>query len=845
MKGLASKAFEPILGGLRHIGATTLFVLVNGLVISAIVFVILNFMTGDLKIVDARNMTRDILRATEQSMASFEKTVKSLGQFYAAQDDVSVEDTQYIRRAFVDDRQVEGFLWTTSNGQWVYDDVYSGKVYRAYNADIGWPNFMDLEAFTDRLSFGDLLIAAVMPWQAFEYPADIKVADRSIGFIVKERLPQGGIGYAMVTTTPTKLFGSSWATQREGLERITISDRETGAILLDNIKSGISENSSFDPIRVNYVLEMGGRFWNIGFDVMPTRSAKLLAAAPWMAMVFIMAMTLVTAGFVQRRHLQEMKIAEMSKTLQGTHSELQSRISERDQLFHTLRRSEREHRALINSVSDVIFETDENGFLVFLNNTWQTMTSRDVEEGIGKRLFSMIDPNDGDNIRTMFEELVRGQRQSFRVETKLEASGGLKAVEIAFSMLRVSEDKGLRVVGTITDIEKRRRAEQALREAEKRYRAIVENSISGIYQITPDGRFISANPALAEMLGYDNTEQLIHEVTEVCDHLYVDSDERRRLLEQLLLDGKLTGVESEVYRKDGGKIWVLENTRVVRDDEGKVLYYEGSMSDITESRHANEAMRAARIEAEIASRSRMEFLANMSHELRTPLNAVIGFSEIIKDEVMGPLGNAEYKEYAKDIYNSGNALMEIISEILEVSRIETGNRDLNIHNFPLKRALDSCLTIMGARIEASGVKFKTDIPDDLPELLAEELGFKQILLNLISNAVKFTEKGGSVMVSARVDDDKQMVIDVTDTGIGMTADEMKRALEPFGQVQTAFSRDNSGTGLGLTIVESLVRLHGGKFTLMSEKGKGTTARIILPKERVFFSEQSAPNALSS
>ena len=235
----------------------------------------------------------------------------------------------------------------------------------------------------------------------------------------------------------------------------------------------------------------------------------------------------------------------------------------------------------------------------------------------------------------------------------------------------------------------------------------------------------------------------------------------------------------------------------------------------------------------------------MSHELRTPLNAVIGFSEIIKDEVMGPLGNAEYKEYAKDIYNSGNALMEIISEILEVSRIETGNRDLNIHNFPLKRALDSCLTIMGARIDASGVKFKTDIPDDLPELLAEELGFKQILLNLISNAVKFTEKGGTVTVSAQVDGDKQMVIDVTDTGIGMTADEMKRALEPFGQVQTAFSRDNSGTGLGLTIVESLVRLHGGKFTLMSEKGKGTTARIILPKERVFFYEQSATDALRS
>jgi len=314
----------------------------------------------------------------------------------------------------------------------------------------------------------------------------------------------------------------------------------------------------------------------------------------------------------------------------------------------------------------------------------------------------------------------------------------------------------------------------------------------------------------------------------------VRPEERKEFLQKLLFEGRVSGNEAEGYRKDGKKIWILQNARVVRGEKGGVDYYEGSVWDVTERKEAEAAMSYARVQAEISSRTRMEFLANMSHELRTPLNAVIGFSEIIKDEVMGPLEIKVYKEYAQDIYDSGNYLLKIISEILEVSKIETGNRELNVSNFKLIKAVKACMTIMTSRIDQAGVDLKIELPEDLPELLAEELGFKQIMLNLIGNAIKFTPQGGKVSVTAAVQPTGEMHIDIIDNGIGMSPDEIKKALQPFGKVDTTFSGMKAGTGLGLTIVESLVKLHGGELKLISQKGAGTTARVIMPASRVLM-----------
>jgi PAS domain S-box-containing protein len=442
----------------------------------------------------------------------------------------------------------------------------------------------------------------------------------------------------------------------------------------------------------------------------------------------------------------------------------------------------------------------------------------------------------------MFEELVRGERQAYRIETRLSLGHNMvKPVEIAFSMLRMAEDKSIRVVGTITDIEKRRRAELAVREAEQRFRGMFENSVSGIYQIAPEGRFISANPAMAEILGYRSAAEMMENMKDIAS-IYINPEDRKSFVDKLLFEGRVSGVETQVMRKDGQKIWVMENARVVRNERGSVEYFEGSIWDVTERKEAEAAMNNARLQAEISSRTRMEFLANMSHELRTPLNAVIGFSEIIKDEVMGPLGVPVYKEYAQDIYDSGNYLLKVISEILEVSKIETGNRELALTNFKLAKALKSCMIIMATRIEQAKVEVHLDISDDLPELMAEELGIKQVMLNLIGNAIKFTPEGGRVDVTAKVQDSGELYIDVKDTGIGMTKDEIKKAMQPFGKVDTAFSSMKAGTGLGLTIVDSLVSLHGGRLEITSESGRGTLARVVLPAFRVI--RQTTPHQSS-
>ena len=297
------------------------------------------------------------------------------------------------------------------------------------------------------------------------------------------------------------------------------------------------------------------------------------------------------------------------------------------------------------------------------------------------------------------------------------------------------------------------------------------------------------------------------------------------------------------------KIWVVENARAVAGKDGEIEYYEGSLWDITDRKKTEEELKDAKVVAEMNSRTKTEFLANMSHELRTPLNAIIGFSEILKDEIMGPMGNDSYKEYASDIYNSGNALLKIISEILEVSKIEAGNRELNEGPVKLSRAVAACLVILKGKIEDHNLNVDIDVPEELPELIGEELVIKQILLNLISNAVKFTPANGSIQVKAYLQKPNgYLTVDVIDSGIGMNEEELAKATQPFWQANSSLARDISGTGLGLTLVRSLAGLHGAKLTLDSQPEKGTTARIVFPKERIVQyatqqgAEQKAPQS---
>ncbi len=240
----------------------------------------------------------------------------------------------------------------------------------------------------------------------------------------------------------------------------------------------------------------------------------------------------------------------------------------------------------------------------------------------------------------------------------------------------------------------------------------------------------------------------------------------------------------------------------------------------------------ARRRAEAANIAKSRFLATMSHELRTPLNAILGFSEVMKTEILGPMQNPTYKEYATNIHESGRHLLHLINEILDLSRIEAGRYELHEEPARLSDIVEDCHRLLKLRAESKGLKFVFDIEDTLPQIWVDERAIRQICLNLVSNALKFTPKGGHITITlAQTPDGGQMLV-VKDTGPGIPEDEIPKVLQAFGQGSLAHQTAEGGTGLGLPIVQNLVELHGGTFELKSELRKGTEAFVYLPRQRV-------------
>ena len=233
-----------------------------------------------------------------------------------------------------------------------------------------------------------------------------------------------------------------------------------------------------------------------------------------------------------------------------------------------------------------------------------------------------------------------------------------------------------------------------------------------------------------------------------------------------------------------------------------------------------------------ANRAKSQFLGNMSHELRTPLNAVIGFSEIIRDQALGPGAMENYRDYANDIHAAGEHLLRIVNDVLDISQIEAGRLTLHESETDLRALVESAVKLIGQSAFEGGVALAVKLPPDLPWLMADEVRIKQALLNLLSNAIKFSPRGSTVTVGAGREPDGSLGIWVKDTGIGMSETEIDTAMQPFQQVVGTLSRPHDGVGLGLSLVDGFVTLHGGRLELTSAPGQGTTAKIVLPAARI-------------
>jgi signal transduction histidine kinase len=308
-----------------------------------------------------------------------------------------------------------------------------------------------------------------------------------------------------------------------------------------------------------------------------------------------------------------------------------------------------------------------------------------------------------------------------------------------------------------------------------------------------------------------------------------------------LLAGKAAPIssEEEVVDSDGNARVLLAHRAVFQGDEEEESMVVTVLLDITERKRADRDLLLAKEEAERANRTMGEFVANMSHELRTPLNAILGFSQVIAGEMLGPIGTAKYIGYARDILASAEHLLGIINDILDVSKLEAGRLDLAEELIDPAKAMTDLVQLAEAKARASEVHVRLRSEAPLPALRADARKVKQIVLNLLMNAIKFSHAGGEVEIVLR-SVGGAVSISVVDHGIGMDAAEVETAMSRFGQVASTWTRGHDGTGLGLPLAIGLTELHGGSLAIRSSKGIGTTVTVTFPRER----SQQAPIAIA-
>jgi len=378
-----------------------------------------------------------------------------------------------------------------------------------------------------------------------------------------------------------------------------------------------------------------------------------------------------------------------------------------------------------------------------------------------------------------------------------------------------------------------RRSEGAVRAGEERYRLLAENATDMITRHDEKGRVLFASLAAQRLFG-EPVQKIAGEGLFERVHV-ADRPAYLTALSRSLTNNELIAIEFRIRRAGGAEparyVWVEMRCRPLRAED-TAIGRPGIVAvtrDISDRKAQEAEILRTRDEAESASRAKTQFLANMSHELRTPLNAVIGFSEILNRELFGTLGEARYRDYARLIHESGEHLLNVVNDILDMSKIEAGKFKIVKEPFDVAPLIKSCCDLLRHTAEQRSLSLILDVAHGIPELPADKRACKQMLINVISNAIKFTDPGGWVRVTARRVDGN-VEFSVADNGIGIAEADLPKLGKPFVQANNSYDRSYDGAGLGLSVVKGLARLHGGSLELRSKLGEGTIATIVLPLE---------------
>ncbi|MBC8792812.1 MAG: hypothetical protein C6Y20_14515 [Tagaea sp. CACIAM 22H2] len=511
----------------------------------------------------------------------------------------------------------------------------------------------------------------------------------------------------------------------------------------------------------------------------------------------------------------------------GRHARLDA---ERRAGIERLAQSRRQLRTVVDTVPAIINAKDREGRYTLMNAYQAAVFGIHPREAIGKRVSEFLSGPLAGEVEALERELAEtGRAIRDHAESFPDASGRMRHFLTSKIPIFGDDGKVAQYVSVATDVTAIREMEATTRAAEARMRAAIESIPEGFAIFDEDDRLVVANRPYVEMFAGETDPSRL----------------QGRTFEELVRMSIARGEPPEPGFTT--ETWVAERmrrhregmtgTRLLRIADGRTVSVAerhvpgvgvvGIRTDVSRMVETEAALRNARDAAESANRAKSQFLANMSHELRTPLNAIIGFAEMIEKEIFGKVGSKRYIEYAADIAASGRHLVDLIGDVLDMSKIEAGRYTLEEDEVDLTQTIEAAIAIArgqahhaGVRLNAAGEKLR---------LRADGRALRQVLLNLLSNAIKFTPKGGRVDVAWRAREDG-VEVDVADTGIGISQEDLPHVIEPFRQAQ-GVGRNYGGTGLGLAITKRLIEMHGGRLEIESEAGKGTRVRFRLPADR--------------
>ena len=647
-------------------------------------------------------------------------------------------------------------------------------------------------------------------------------------------LADGSVGALVVAIRPDTLLGDAPAGE---VALLTDSGGRLLAIRPEAPFVGAplaAERFGLDPARVAAMAEVGGSMAGAVLAGTPkTLGAAAVAGAP------VHALSLGPTGMSAEawRHTLLfhlfMFLAPFGAAV-ALSAVLRDKMSLLDDAQLRLRDSESRLRLAIEGARCGVWDWDLETDDVVLTDSFARLIGRTGAEALsGPELLLLVREEDRSRVRAA----LRGAAQAKDVDVEVRSA----QLPVWIQLRGRLKNGTRRIVGVAIDITERKGAQARVAAAESRLRAALESMSESFVLWDARKRLVLWNRKFREFFGFEDAVlrpgmsyrdveaaagrviKALHGADESAEAYDLELADGRwlRYSERRTADGGLVSVGADITELKAQEAALKDNDRKMRRTVENLRLSQERIQELAASYEQE------KIRAEEANRSKSEFLANMSHELRTPLNAINGFSEIMAGEMFGPLGHDRYKGYVGDILSSGQHLLSLINDILDMSKIEAGKMQLQPEPIEPVELIEQCVRIMRARAEEKSIQLKVEARD-LPVIEADPRALKQVLLNLMSNAVKFTPDGGVVTVRG-FDAADGIVLQVADTGIGIAAEDLPRVGRPFEQIESQHSKKHAGSGLGLALSKSLVELHGGALRIDSVVGKGTTVSFSLPR----------------